>query len=85
MSELYPTKTRLALLRAVALGRVLDLPDEDRNRLESFDTSDAEDGEPARRVTARVTELARAGWIACPNGVTWGLTRAGRQILEADQ
>jgi hypothetical protein len=84
MADLYPTKTRLALLAAVRAGHVLDLPDEDSQEIPTWDTSGAEDGEPARRVTARVTELCRAGWITLSaDGMTWRLTDEGRTVLDS--
>lgn len=82
MTTLYPTKTRLALLRAVAAGNVIDLPDDKHDAISTFDTTGAEEGEPARRVSARVDELARAGWVCYGrDGVTLGLTDAGREVL----
>lgn len=81
-ARLYPTPTRLALLRAVERGVVLQLPDEDRGDLATFDTSGAEHGEPARRVTASIGLLERANWVhldVC--SVTWRLTDLGRAIL----
>lgn len=81
--SLYPTKTRLALLRAVANGYVIDLPDFEGDAISTFDTSGAEDGEPARRVSARIDEFARAGWVCYgPDGVTLELTGAGRAVLD---
>lgn len=83
MSDLFPTKTRLALMRAVAAGHVLQLPDEERGDLATFDTTDAEIGAPARRVNARAAELERAGWVRLmADDVTYRLTDAGRAVLD---
>lgn len=80
--SLHPTKTRMALLQAVADGAVYDLPDDDRDTIATFDTSGAEWGEPARRVTARIDEFVRAGWVAiAADDMTWSLSGEGRRVL----
>jgi hypothetical protein len=56
-TDLHPTKTRLALLRAVYDCCVLDLPADDDGNISTFDTTGVEQGYEARRVTARVDEL----------------------------
>ena len=78
---LYPTKTRLALLRAVDQADVIEgiTDDTDGDTWMLFPPPD----EP-RRVTARVMEALGAGWVTLhADGVTWRLTDTGRQILAA--
>ena len=83
MTDLYPTKTRLALLAAVDAGNVIDLPDDEFDAVSTFDTTGAEEGEPARRVSARIDQFARAGWVCYgADGVTLELTDVGREVLE---
>lgn len=85
-ADLYPTKSRLALLEAIAQGHVYDLHDDERDTITTFDTTGAEDGIPARRVTARVDEMVRAGWVCIGrDDVTWELTDAGRAVLDNDR
>lgn len=76
MSELYPTPTRIQLLRDVQDGRVL------------FRGGDSwcewqVEGRHPTKVTFTVKQVAAAGWIqrqpATP--FRWDLTDAGRQIL----
>jgi hypothetical protein len=82
---LYPTKTRLRLLRHVAAGLVKESP---YGRHESYDG-----GESLRKVTGRVDELSRAGLVTLkpadrPTGSTfapwrvWDVTDAGRAVLD---
>jgi hypothetical protein len=83
--ELRPTKTRLALLEAVAAGKVYDLPHGDEEQLSTWDTTGAEWGEKARRVTARIDEMIQAGWVCVGrNFAQWELTAAGREVLDAN-
>ena len=78
--SLYPTKTRLALLQAVADGDV---------RRDSLAVGGPSylDG---RKVTAAVREMVRAGWISVPERgyyerfVTPQITDYGRRILGGD-
>lgn len=75
MSELYPTPTRLALLRDAADGYV--------HRFGSVDTDRS-----GRVVIARIAELERAGWVKLDPPVAdrwrfWRLTPAGRAVLDA--
>lgn len=76
MSDLHPTKTRLAMLRAV---------DSDTDRVwwcyeDGQSYWDAADGQ--RKVTSRMDELDRAGWVVTePAGSRWLLTDAGRAVL----
>jgi hypothetical protein len=78
MSGLHPTKTRLDLLRAVADFLVFRTPYRDAQftGAHGFKT-----------VTARITELERAGRVHLPdpNADTslWRLTDAGRAVLDA--
>ena len=78
--SLYPTKTRLALLQAVADGKA------------HVETSPPYDSYAAGmgKVTARCEEMYRAGWIE--QGGEFGafvrnyrLTNLGREVLEAAQ
>lgn len=83
---LFPTKTRLELLLAVEHGVVLFLPDEEHGDFATFDTTDAEIGVAARRVSSRIDELERAGWVHLhANGMTWLLTDLGRSILDGQR
>lgn len=83
MSDLYPTKTRLRLLRAVQSGDVLDgsvLIDDDALGNAWL----CEPGEERRKVTARVIELEEAGWIVLDEPyVHWTLTAEGARVLAA--
>lgn len=83
--SLYPTKTRLALLQAVADGAV------ERDGL-GLDLWDDIDRQPRTiRVTARITELEYAGWVRLTTALRsrsgerlpqlWELTTTGRDIL----
>jgi hypothetical protein len=77
--SLYPTKTRLALLRAVDQADVIEgiTDDTDGDTWLLLPPPD----EP-RRVTARVLEAQQAGWATLhADGVTWRLTDAGRTVL----
>jgi len=81
--SLYPTKTRLALLRQVANSQVATGDDGH----EVFAWPDAPTSWQDRvKVTARMDELVRAGWVTTDEadgpGVWWLLTDDGRKILE---
>ncbi len=80
MSELYPTKTRLDLLRTVNAGDVMEGLTEDTQG-HTWLTSYTD---PARKVCARIAEAEAAGWVELnePNPV-WALTDAGRAVLDA--
>lgn len=83
MPDLYPTKTRLALLRDIRDGHVIEGPVEPWAG-DVWNTARAETGDQARKVTARVHELEDAGWVECGGDLTtWSLTAAGRAVLEA--
>lgn len=81
MSDLYPTPTRLRLLRAVSLGEVFrDHRDDDWLVY----------GDPvADKVTARIEEMRSAGWcelVATPArqwAGKWQLTDTGQAVLDA--
>lgn len=80
--SLYPTKTRLALLRAVAEGEVWQ-----NSNGESVETLAATLGvsDPVRRVTAGIAEQERAGWVHLAElkygSKQWQLTATGREVL----
>lgn len=90
MTSLHPTPTRLALLQAVDDGEVWEhypmLPDP------SYSTWKPSDSRLSSRVTARIEELRRAGWVSLlrrSEGAhwkaprQWDLTDAGRSVLQA--
>jgi hypothetical protein len=87
MAELMATKTRLALLAAVADGQVY------KGTWYSVEDYWDDNGSYDRRVTARVAELHRAGWVAMdhsrdpdrPHRRLWRLTDAGRAVLAANK
>jgi hypothetical protein len=79
--ELFPTKTRLKLLREVRLGHVYEW-------LNSRQSHIANDG---GKVTAAVAELRDAGWISLEPPATgnsrrrlWATTGTGRAVLDAN-
>lgn len=73
--NLYPTKTRLALLEAVRAGEV-------RRYGDSQDYHHT----TGRKLTAAIAELARAGWVEIgewsAGNIPWRLTTAGRAVLD---
>jgi len=77
VADLYPTPTRVALLRNVDAGHVVDgITDETRG--DTWLTTSV------TKVTARVAELAAAGWVELPDrDHVWRLTPAGRAVLDA--
>ncbi len=82
---LHPTKTRLALLRAVAAGEVHWY----RSGMHGESFWKAGLGGRGLMVTSRMREFNRAGWVQVPDtdlhAVAWELTDLGRQVLqEAD-
>lgn len=87
MAELYPTKTRLALLRAVQRGEVTRKRTWTRT-MPDYDWWIPSDG-AARVVTSRMDQLRRAGWVkhgwplhaSMYAPIPWMLTGAGEQIL----
>ncbi len=80
MHDLYPTKTRLALLRHVAAGIVY------KHTHDGSSTTNA----GFTRVTARIAEAEQAGWVELEEADhldtyplrVWRLTDAGRAILD---
>ena len=82
MEALYPTKTRLALLRQAKAGHVIHWPE-----VEEPWTSLESPGETARAVTARVEEQIRAGWLKVTDEVVQHFgrrvrpTAAGEAVL----
>lgn len=76
MTYLFPTKTRLELLRAIHAGDVVDGPD-DRGGIHTWwiDPPYA-----PRKVNARTDEIRAAGW-AESEGCVWVLTERGHAIL----
>ena len=82
MSGLYPTKTRLALLRQVANAQVLTDLTVDEFTVWLF--PDAPTSWQDRvKVTARVREMDHAGWIAENTIGDWQLTDDGCKVLES--
>lgn len=76
MSDLYPTPTRLALLREIDAGQVWS------SLRDSTIRTNLGQG---RIVTDRVTEMWHAGWVepvVGPIGELWALTAIGRGVLE---
>jgi hypothetical protein len=73
---LYPTKTRLNLLRAVRDGWILDDPRDGH-------TYWVDPPDDPFRVDARVREAERAGWIVLDveDGINWHLADAGQAVL----
>lgn len=97
MTALYPTKTRLALLQAVADGQITEhypLNLSVRRGLQPPYSVLAELDRTTRRVTAVIAELARAGWVRLDDNperrtrygpVRWLLTEAGQAVLDASK
>lgn len=79
--SLFPTKTRLALLRAVANGQVHTDWTVDEFRAVLFPDAPTS-WQDASTVTARVLEVEREGWIE-ERGSTgeWRLSEEGLRIL----
>jgi hypothetical protein len=77
MAELYPTKTRLALLRAVLAENVVDGPDE-HGQIHAWEIDPPY---APRKVNSRINELKAAGWVA-EHRNTYRLTPAGRRVLD---
>lgn len=79
MTDLYPTKTRLALLEAVNAGAVLEGISEST---EGHTWLTFDDGTPAVKVTERIRDVFRAGWVWLNEPPVWRLTDLGREVLE---
>jgi len=74
---------RLALLAEVGADNVTDgMTDETDGHIWMVSATPPFD--PPRKVTARILEPERAGWVEQgPDGVFWRLTDTGRAVLEA--
>jgi hypothetical protein len=70
---LYPTKTRLDLLRAVDCGRIFTANGITLRRI---------DGWVNRRCDVAVRELQAAGWVRMGTAGTYELTGEGRDVLD---
>lgn len=81
MSDLYPTKARLKLLRQIRNSQVgTDLLAE-RERIVLWPYAPTE-YQTQQTVTARVRELEAAGWVRrSASGADWLLTDEGRKVL----
>lgn len=81
---LYPTKTRLALLRQVANNQVMvDLTTEDGEFRVVLFPNAPDEYQTQQTVTARIDEMESEGWIRVDRaGVYYLLTDAGCRILE---
>lgn len=76
--SLYPTPTRLALLREIDAENVTDGAEDDETYL-----IDPDPPYDSRKVTARVDEMQRAGWCDLDDRrpYLWVLTQPGRDVL----
>jgi hypothetical protein len=87
MGELYPTKNRLALLRAVRDRDVYWWPPESTDDGEP-DSMWEPPNEGGLKVSVRIEEMRAAGWVEVEpepqRGYTyrWRLTDAGRAVLD---
>jgi hypothetical protein len=81
MGELYPTRTRLQLLRDVRDGKVGTDITADVERIVLWPYAPTE-WQTQQTVTARVLELEQAGWVRrSASGAAWLLTDAGEKVL----
>lgn len=78
MSDLYPTPNRLALLREVWAGNVLEGITEETDGHTWL--IDPETGD-RRRVCARIAEALKAGWVV-QDEAFWRLTHTGQAVLD---
>lgn len=82
MPDLYPTPTRLEMLRDAAAGYVAQFRANNKAPIRDWRTD--------RRVTARVRKLVDAGWLArdeADDGTLFAKFRptdAGRAVLDAN-
>lgn len=76
--SLYATKTRVALLRDVLAGDVVEGPDEHG----TIWTWLIDPPYAPRKVSSRIRELRAAGWVE-QVGIEWYLTAAGIAVLDA--
>ena len=84
MSDLYPTKTRLALLADVANSQVYtditaEAADSGEDIIWLFPDAPTV-WETRHKVTARIREMERAGWVE-EVGCQWALTDVGLDVL----
>jgi hypothetical protein len=94
VADLYPTKTRLALLAGIDAGEVMGYPVYDSGEVEYYWQRRAGfgDGDVTKRVSARVEELLRQDPPWVERGEARGssptadfvvaLTEVGRRVLE---
>lgn len=85
MSDLYPTPTRLALLRDVANGQVMTDITRNEDVILLFPNAPTE-WQTRQGVTSRVRELERVGWVEedyDDGHWEWQVTAAGRAVLDA--
>lgn len=84
-AELFPTKTRLALLRQVANSQVMtDISPEADDQDVILLFPDAPTSWQDRvKVTARIREMEQAGWVTTVDnvGMSWYPTEAGFAVL----
>jgi hypothetical protein len=78
--NLYPTPTRIQLLRDIANAQVFTDLTADTARVVLCPYAPTE-WQTQQTVTKRVQELESAGWVAETDGADWVLTDAGREIL----
>lgn len=79
--SLYPTKTRLGLLRDIAEDRVFTDVTAEHARI-VFAPNAPDEWQTQQTVTSRVEELEREGWIEEHGCSSWRLTDAGREVLD---
>ena len=82
MANLYPTKTRLALLQAIVDGEVVTGIGPRSARIDIYQV-DPQPPHESTKVTSRVHELARAGWIRLDDIDTPTITDLGCVVLDA--
>lgn len=78
-SDLFPTPTRLALLREVAAGNVMEVVTEETEGHTWL--LPVEVDEKPRKVCARIDEMLRAGWVI-QDEAFWRITHTGRAVLD---
>jgi hypothetical protein len=87
VSDLYPTKTRLALLHQVANSQVLtDIsPEADDQDVILLFPDAPTSWQDRAKVTARIREMEHAGWVTTVDniGMSWYPTDAGLAVLAA--
>jgi hypothetical protein len=78
--DLYPTPTRVNLLRDVDEGRVFTDVTAEHDRVVLVPNAPTE-WQTQRLVTVRMAEVERAGWVEEYDAAMWRLTDKGREIL----